>query len=472
MKKKEVATGRIEKTVFPDKGYILREEGMVEVKQAIPGQVVEYRIAKKHGNRARGTILRVLSPSPLEDAPNPCPHRGECGGCLYQSVGYEHQLKLKEEQVLRILEEAVGNGDEQAEKGSRFAGSFVWEGIHPSPSPFGYRNKMEYSFGDAFKGGPLTLGLHKRGSHYDIVKTEDCRIVDKDFNRILSHTLDFFSSRHVSYHHKLTHEGLLRHLLIRKSRGRRELLIDLIIFGEPPLELVSHWKDSLLLLEKKGLLENSIAGILVTRNDSPADVVIDEGTRILWGRDYIIEELLGCSFKITPFSFFQTNSSGAEVLYQAAGRYLGETRDKVVFDLYSGTGTIAQILASYAKRVYGVEIVEEAVEAARENARINNIGNCIFLTGDVLQVVDTLEVKPDIIVLDPPREGIHPRALPKIIEFGAEKIVYISCKPSSLGRDLIPLQEAGYRLERACAVDMFPHTANVECIALLQRVKS
>ena len=216
-------------------------------------------------------------------------------------------------------------------------------------------------------------------------------------------------------------------------------------------------------------LSGRIAGILHTRNDSVADVVKDEGTDILFGQDYFYEELLGLRFKITPFSFFQTNSLGAEVLYEKARSYIGETKDKVIFDLYSGTGTIAQILAPVAKKVVGVEIVEEAVEAAKENARMNGLSNCTFWAGDVLKVIDELGEVPDLIVLDPPRDGVNPKALEKIIRFGVEKMVYIACKPTSLARDLEMLQGRGYQVERMGCVDLFPGTYHVETVVLMSR---
>ena len=198
-------------------------------------------------------------------------------------------------------------------------------------------------------------------------------------------------------------------------------------------------------------------------------MVKDEGTKILYGQDYFYEELLGLKFKITPFSFFQTNSLGAEVLYEAARSYIGETKDKVIFDLYSGTGTIAQILAPVAKKVVGVEIVEEAVEAAKENAALNGLDNCTFWAGDVLKVIDDLGEVPDLIILDPPRDGVHPKALEKIIDFGVERMVYIACKPTSLARDLELLQGRGYQVERIGCVDLFPSTYHVETVVLLSK---
>ena len=189
------------------------------------------------------------------------------------------------------------------------------------------------------------------------------------------------------------------------------------------------------------------------------------------GQDYFYEELLGLKFKITPFSFFQTNSLGAEVLYETVREYIGETRDKVIFDLYSGTGTIAQILAPVAEKVVGVEIVEEAVEAAKENAGLNGLTNYVFWAGDVLKVIDELREKPDLIVLDPPRDGVNPKALQKITDFGVERMVYIACKPTSLVRDLEMLQGRGYRVEKIGGIDLFPGTYHVECVVLMSRVE-
>ena len=214
-------------------------------------------------------------------------------------------------------------------------------------------------------------------------------------------------------------------------------------------------------------LDGRLAGILHTENDSLADVVQSDATHILYGQDYFYEELLGLRFRISPFSFFQTNSLGAEVLYDTARGFVGDTKDRVVFDLYSGTGTIAQILAPVAKKVVGVEIVEEAVRSAQVNARLNGLENCEFLAGDVLKVIDELQDKPDLIVVDPPRDGIHPKALGKIIDFGVDRIVYISCKPTSLVRDLVVLQDRGYRVEKVCGVDMFPGTGNVETVVMV-----
>ena len=241
-------------------------------------------------------------------------------------------------------------------------------------------------------------------------------------------------------------------------------------------QLLQGFLEVLLSLEREGKLLGHFVGILHIVNDSQADVVKSDRTEVLYGQDYFYEELLGLRFKISTFSFFQTNSHSAEVLYETVREYVGNLGvdgagrpESIVYDLYSGTGTIAQLMAPVAKKVIGVEIVEEAVEAARRNAAENGLKNCEFITGDVLKVLDGIPEKPDVIILDPPRDGIHPKALPKIISYGVERIVYISCKPTSLVRDLETFLKCGYQVERAVAVDQFPWTANVETVVLLGR---
>lgn len=464
MKKGEIYEAVVEKIEFPNKGIFHVEEEKVIVKNAIPGQKVRFVINKKRNGKCEGRLLEVLEASPLEQSEDACPHFGVCGGCLYQSLPYEEQLKIKEEQIKALLDSVCK--------------SYEFEGIKGSPISDGYRNKMEFSFGDEYKGGPLALGMHKRGSFYDIVNTPQCQIVHEDFRKILTATLEYFSEKGMGYYRKLQHEGYLRHLLVRRAVKTGEILVALVTSGqtgaagmpeslEAEKVLLEEWKETLLALK----MEGSFAGILHIRNDTLADVVQSDETTVLYGKGYFYEELLGLKFQITPFSFFQTNSLGAEVLYETARGYVGETKDKVVFDLYSGTGTISQIIAPVAKKVVGVEIVEEAVGAAKENAEANGLHNCEFIAGDVLKVIDEITEKPDLIILDPPRDGIHPKALDRIINFGVDYLVYISCKPTSLVRDLVILQERGYKLERAVAVDMFPATANCETIAKLVRIK-
>lgn len=462
MKKGLIYEGIVEYVDFPNKGCVRvvskepEDNGeKVIVKNAIPGQKIRFMVNKKRGGKCEGRYLEAIEKSSIEmpviEAGEVCKHFGVCGGCTYQSVAYDEQLKIKCKQIEDILSSVI-------------EGDFGYEGILGSPVHTAYRNKMEFSFGDEEKGGELALGLHKRNSMYDIVTVDGCRIVDMDYSKILSCVYEYFKTKNVPYFHKTTHEGYLRHLLVRKAVKTKQILVDLVTSTQMDMDM-SELAEKLKSLE----LEGEIVGFLHTFNDSIADVVKNDRTDIVFGRDYIEEELLGLTFKISTFSFFQTNSLGAEVLYSKARDYVGTTKDKVVFDLYSGTGTIAQILAPVAKKVIGVEIVEEAVEAAKENAAINGLSNCEFIAEDVLKALDNITDKPDIIVLDPPRDGIHPKALEKIIDYGVDSMVYISCKPTSLARDLVMLQERGYKVVKSCCVDMFPGTYHVETVCLLSK---
>lgn len=462
MKKGQIIEGVIERVEFPNKGIITTEEGkQVIVKNGIEGQRVSVAINKVRKGKCEGRLLEVLEKSPLELKESGCAHAGICGGCTYQSLPYEEQLALKAKQVKKLIDDVIVPENRDYE----------FLGIKESPCQKGYRNKMEFSFGDEYKDGPLALGMHKKGSFYDIVNVPECQIVDEDFRTVLDVTLTYFKEKQVPYYHKLRHTGYLRHLLVRKAVKTGEILIDLVTTTQEDREeqLLNGWKDALLAAGYTG----KMTGILHTKNDSVADTVTNEGTDILFGQDYFYEELLGLRFKITPFSFFQTNSLGAEVLYTTAREFIGDALtapDKVVFDLYSGTGTIAQMLSPVAKKVIGVEIIEEAVEAAKENAKLNGLDNCAFIAGDVLKVIDDIEEKPDYIVLDPPRDGIHPKALEKIIRYGVPQMVYISCKPTSLARDLEVLQARGYEVKKVCCVDMFPATVHVETVCLLSKL--
>ena len=458
MKKGVEYTGVVTKIAFPNKGEVdCGEDGVASVKGTLPGQKVKFVVSKKRSGKAQGRLKEIIEKSPMEDVEPNCPHFGDCGGCSYQTMSYENQLKLKEDMVKGILDNAI-------------KGDYQFEGILGSPVQWGYRNKMEFSFGDQFKDGPLALGMHKKNSFHDIVTVDNCKIVDRDYNIILRCVLDYCAKKELPFYHKLRHEGYVRHLLVRRTTKTKELLVALVTTSDAEMEKKA---DLMSLVEEIKALDLSakLCGVIHIINDGLADVVQSDETRVLYGQEYVYEELLGLKFKISVFSFFQTNSLGAEVLYSKAREYIGETKDKLIFDLYSGTGTIAQILAPVAKKVVGVEIIEEAVEAAKVNASLNNLDNCTFIAGDVLKVIDELHDKPDLIVLDPPRDGINPKTLQKIINFGVDRMVYISCKPTSLARDLEMLQEQGYKVVKAAAIDQFPNTNHVETVVLLSHKK-
>ncbi|MBR2696919.1 MAG: 23S rRNA (uracil(1939)-C(5))-methyltransferase RlmD [Parasporobacterium sp.] len=400
-----------------------------------------------------------------------------CGGCTYQKISYKKQLAIKSEEVTGLI--------------SRVYPDFEFEGIIPSPSETGYRNKMEFTFGDSCKDGPFSLGLHQKKSFMNIVDIRDCILVHPDMNIIRNavrdHFAPFYENGEIDFRNNRTRRGYLRHLLLRRAEKTGEILAALVT-ASPEMSNVGGFdseKEELLLtrfsgmlenLEREGNLEGKIKGILHITNDAASDVVRSDVTRILYGTEIISEEVLGLHFQISPFSFFQTNTSGAELLYEKAREYAAQAgisssaseKTGVLFDLYSGTGTIAQLMAPSAEQVIGVEIVEEAVEAAKKSAKQNRVENVSFAAGDVLKVLDELP-KPDAIILDPPREGINPKALGKILGYGVDSVVYVSCKPASLARDLESFKIAGYQLRKAACVDMFPQTPHVETVVLLSK---
>lgn len=488
MKKGSICEGIVEKVNYPNRGVMHVGEETVVVKNVLPGQKIRCSITKSGHRRLEGRLLEVLEKSALETGKT-CKNFGICGGCTYLSLGYETQKEIKEQQVKAALDQAL--------EGQNTA--YVWEGIQESPLQYEYRNKMEFTFGNEYKDGPLTIGMHKRGSFFDIVPVEDCLLIDGDYRLILKTVREYFAKKEISFFHRMTHVGYLRHLLVRKSRAENTILVALVTTSQiaEDTELLQGFLEALMGLQGEGKLSGQFAGILHILNDSPADVVQSDRTDILYGKDGFGEKLLGLDFQVSTFSFFQTNSAGAEVIYRTVQRYVesagmnaradlenmreegAETnsvkkagRDKIVFDLYSGTGTITQLMSPVAKKVIGVEIVEEAVEAARRSAAANHLDNCEFIAGDVLKALDEIEEKPDFIILDPPREGIHPKALPKILDYGVQNLVYVSCKLSSLINDLAVFRARGYEVVRATAVDQFPWTANVESCVLLERVSN
>ncbi len=459
-KKGERYVGIVTDVRFPNKGIVRVEgiDGVCVVKNVLPGQQIAFCVFKRRNERAEGRLIEVLKRSETE-IKSDCPHFADCGGCTYRTLPYDEQLKLKEKQVRFLLKDLVPEA--------------CFRPILASPVTEGFRNKMEFSFGDSVKGGPLELGLHKIGSFYDVLSVPECRIVDEDYRKILQATLAYFREQQIPFYHKLRHDGVLRHLLVRKAARTGEILIDLVTTSEPLGTglVVQNYVNQLLSLQ----LQGEIVGILHTCNDALSDTIRNDQTNVLFGEDHFYEELLGLKFKITPFSFFQTNSLSAEVLYDTVRSFVttgNELNNSVIYDLYSGTGTIAQLLAPVAKEVIGVEIVEEAVMAAKSNAELNGLHNCEFIAGDVLKVLDTITEQPDYIVLDPPRDGIHPKALEKIVAYGVPGIVYISCKPTSLARDLPAFLSAGYRVNCIQPIDQFPASSHVEVCFLLERLRS
>lgn len=442
----------IEETRFPGEGISYLEDKKIYVKNAYPGQKVMARIHKNRKDRAEARVTEVVERAEYE-IEAPCPHFYHCGGCTQQFVPYEQQLKFKEDQVLDLFKKAGIDG-------------FNYLGIEGSPEEYEYRNKMEFTFGDMEKGGELMLGMHMPGKSFGIINTDSCILVDEDVRKIHNTVVKYFREATLPHYKVMKHEGYLRNLVVRKAKKTGEILINLVTTSQLDINLDSL-KENLVNIEYQG----SLKGIIHTINDSLSEVVAADRIEVLYGQDYIMEELLGLKFKITPFSFFQTNSLGAERLYSIVRDFMGDASDKVVFDLYCGTGTIGQIAAGKAKKVVGIELIEEAVESAKENAAMNGLDNCNFIAGDIAKVIQTVEDKPDLIILDPPRSGVHPVALDYVIKFNAPTIIYVSCNPKTLMTDLKVFKERGYEVKQVKVKDMFPQTPHVECVTLMSKVK-
>jgi len=375
-----------------------------------------------------------------------CEHFGRCGGCTYLDIPYPQELDIKKAALTETLS------------------SYGHINLHPAPRIEGYRNKMELAFGDEGRDGQLALGMRKKRSFYEVATPLSCVLICDDLKMIVACVLEYFRNTSETFYHRKRHTGALRHLVLRRGEFTGEILINLVTSSAlaaplPPL------MQKLRALE----LDGEIVGILHSTNDGVADAVKNENVNLLWGRDYYNEKICGLDFKVSAFSFFQTNSAGAEFLYDIVRKFAGT--GETAYDLYCGTGTIAQILSPSFEKVVGVELVEDAIKAANDNAAINGITNCSFYAGDVLDIIQELNHRhlPDVVVVDPPRDGLHPKALPHIIALGASRLVYVACKPSSLARDLPALAAAGYVVEKIEGMDMFPRTPHVEAVALLRR---
>lgn len=439
----------VENIKFPNIGLAYIDGLELEVKGALPKQRLLVRIVKK-GKVNKGNILQILDNSPQEIL-SECSVFGLCGGCAFQNIPYEYELELKVQMVGKILGDIVGEHVDAME----IIGS----------KTYGYRNKMEYSFGDDGNlDGELTLGMRRKGSYYEAIDASDCLLCHPDFGKISAATLEFFRKKGEKFFHRKRETGTLRHLVIRNGYGNGEILVNLVTSGD---ENYFDWAKMLLDLS----LENTIVGIINTTTYSVSDAIIPNEIKILYGRDFYYEKFArsGMKYKVPLFGFFQTNHLMVEGLYETIAEFCGNLDGKLVFDLYCGAGTIGLYLAKTAKNaeIVGVEIVENAILAARENATLNGDFSVDFIVGDVKNIVKDLTQKPDIIILDPPREGIVPKAIPHILAFGAKKIIYVSCKPTSLAANLPTFLDGGYEVAKIRCVDMFPRTANVEVIVEL-----
>ena len=385
------------------------------------------------------------------DAQRPaCPHTGVCGGCTYQGIPYGEQLETKNKSVLSELEK---NGIVPGE----------YRPVRRTGSLTGYRNKMEYSFGDETKGGPMTLGLHKQGSYMSVINTDGCLIVPEAFNCIRAAVLDWAHETGHGFHHKRSHSGFLRSLVLRRGERTGELLVNLVTTDEEVLDEARFCESVFAALGETGNI-----GILHTVNNRRSDVVACDSVKTLYGRDHYFDDLLGLSFRVGAFSFFQTNTSAVESMLEEALGLIPFERVEKLYDIYCGTGTISLALSRMAGHVTGIELIEDSVVSARENANRNGIQNADFICGDAFEAMSGL-TPPDLLVVDPPRMGLHPKALKRVIGFDLPAILYISCNPKTFAENAAVLKSAGYRVSVLGAYDNFPFTKHIELAALLEK---
>jgi 23S rRNA (uracil1939-C5)-methyltransferase len=422
---------------------------VVFVRGGLPGDRVLARVTKTKRGFAEATAQAVLEPS-SERVEAPCPYFGVCGGCRFQDLAYEAQIAAKERQVLDALER-IGRIDDPP-----------LEPIVPAASQYGYRNKLEYSF-TAREDGEVELGFHKAGRWDEVVGIDACLLTTDVGNAVRNAVRDWAREERLDPYDQTSGKGYLRHLVVREGRNTGQALVLLVTSPGERFE-AGYFVDVLRRFPEVRSIHWAI-------NDSPGQHT-NLPTKLLWGEEAIEEELLGLRFRLRPSAFLQTNTEMAEQLYRLAGEYAALSGRENVFDLYCGTGTIGLSLARNAAAVWGVEISEEAVACAIENAELNGIENARFFAGNVGQSVEELVEqagRPDVVVVDPPRAGLAGKSLRRTGRLGAARIVYVSCNPTTLASDAQVLRdEFGYELVRCRPVDMFPHTPHVESVSLLE----
>ena len=440
---------RVDSLAYGGNGVARHDGFVVFVRRGLPGDTVRARVTKVKRGFAEATAERVLDPS-ADRVPAPCPHFGACGGCRSQDYAYERQVAAKEAQVRDALVRIAG-----------IAGPPL-EPIVPAESVYHYRNKLEYSFTHTVEGP--ALGFHRAGRWDEVLPIDVCLLTTDLGNAIRDAVRDWAREEGLEAYDQNTQTGYLRHLVVREGRNTGQALVQLVT---APGERF----DADYLIEVLTRFPE-VRSIHWAVNDSPAEVT-NLPTRLLWGEEAIEEELLGLRFRLRPGAFLQTNTAMAERLYELAGEAAGLTGTETVYDLYCGTGTVGLSLAASAGWVWGVEISEEAVACAIENADLNGIGNASFFAGSVSLSLEELRERagpPDVVVVDPPRAGLAGKALRRLGRLEAPRLVYVSCNPTTLAGDLKALREEwGYELRRCTPVDMFPHTPHIESVSLLER---
>jgi 23S rRNA (uracil1939-C5)-methyltransferase len=437
----------VDSLAFGGNGVARLNGFVVFVRRGLPGDTVRARVTKVKRSHAEALAVEVVEPSPHRvDAP--CAHYPACGGCRFQDLAYERQLEAKEQQVADALRRIAGIAEPPLRE------------IVPAVEQFRYRNKLEYSF-TQLEDGP-TLGFHKAGRWDEVLEIEECWLTTGLGNEIRNAVRDWAREERLQAYDQATGEGYLRHLVYREGRNSGQVLVQLVTAPGERFE-TGYLVEVLRRFPEVRSIHWSI-------NDTPAEVT-NLPTRLLWGEDAIEEELNGLRFRVRPNAFLQTNTAMAERLYELAGDAAGLTGDETLYDLYCGIGTIGLVLARRALTVWGIDVSEESIACALENADLNGVTNAAFFAGNVGEAVEELAERagpPDVAVVDPPRAGLAGKALRRVGRLGPPRLVYVSCNPTTLAGDAKQLAaDWGYRLVQATPVDMFPHTPHVETVALL-----
>jgi 23S rRNA (uracil1939-C5)-methyltransferase len=442
---------RIDSLAYGGNGVARLNGFVVFVRRGLPGDTVRARVTKVKRSHAEAIAVEVVEAG-AERVAAPCEHYPACGGCRFQDLAYERQLEAKAGQVADALARIGGFPDAPLEPAV------------PAESVFHYRNKLEYSFAPA-EDGRLVLGFHRAGRWDEVVDVTKCWLTTDLGNAIRNAIKDWAREHRLEPYDQEAQRGFLRHLVVREGRNTGQALVVLVTAPRQFTDTDS-FVETLRRFPEVRSIHHAV-------NDRPAEVT-NLPTQLLWGEEAIEEEILGLRFRIRPNAFLQTNTAMCEVLYRLAGEYAGLTGEETLYDLYCGTGTIGLSLAKDALTVWGVEVSEESVACALENAELNGITNSAFFAGEVGDAIEELSERagrPDVVVVDPPRSGLSGKALRRIARLEAHRLVYVSCNPTTLAPNAKELvHEHGYRLERVRPVDMFPHTPHVESVSLFSRV--
>ncbi|UCH66917.1 MAG: 23S rRNA (uracil(1939)-C(5))-methyltransferase RlmD [Ignavibacterium sp.] len=439
---------------------------VVFVNGSYPGDKVQAKLRKIKNSYSEAKLIDIIKPSEFRVQPR-CKYFGTCGGCKQQDLNYEMQLNYKQQQVKEIFEH-IG----------RLTG-FEIEDILPSENIFFYRNKMEYSFADkrwltedelstnTIADRNFALGLHIPRVFDKVLDIDECYLQSETSNKIIIFTRDFFKNKHSSIYSTKTHRGYLRNLVIRQSQCTDDLMVNIVTSKEDD-DLMNDYSIAL----QKELPETTT--IINNINLKKASVAIGDYEKVLYGSGVIYDKVGDYKFRISANSFFQTNTLQAENLYKTALDFAEFKGNETVYDLYSGAGTIAIYMSNSVKKVYGFESVKISVQDAIENAKLNNVGNVDIVSANLyksfLPIVEKENIpKPEVIVIDPPRSGMHKNTVADVVKLNPEKIVYVSCNPATQVRDIRMMVDTGYKLVKIRPVDMFPHTFHIENVALLIR---